>query len=283
MFYGGISFDLYKEEDMRTRNETYSGQTMRERNSISSKSNWLESSEIKSVGINAENSSLAEAWKTRKTSIKNHADQMIKSNYDVIILTSKMDSKSAQGASSQNEIKSSMVSNQIEVKERKMKDVLGNISKYAISAVITLSVVMGQGTPKLDINIDDQKVNLTSAEMKDASLVNYIPGDTLRYVITASNIGDGQMKNPEIVDPVPAGVTYIANSASGVDTEITYSMDQGNTYMAWPPFYTVRNSKGILIKREATPEMITHLKWNISKNLDPGDVSTMEFLVEVNK
>jgi len=233
--------------------------------------------------MNAENSSLTGAWKIRKTSVQNHTDQMIKSIFNVTILTSRTGEKSAQKTSKKNEMKSNLVGNQIELKEREMKDVLGNITKYAIYAIVTLSMVMAQGTPKLDIHIDDQKVNLTPAEMKDASLVNYIPGDTLRYVITASNVGDGLMKNPEIVDPIPAGVTYVPNSARGMDTEITYSMNQGNTYMAWPPFYTVRNSKGILVKREATPEMITHIMWNISKDLAPGDVSTMEFLVEVNK
>jgi len=278
-----MSFDLYKEEIMRTRNETYSSQTTRERTSVSSKTNWLKSSEMAIAGMNAENSSLTGAWKIRKTSVQNHTDQMIKSIFNVTILTSRTGEKSAQKTSKKNEMKSNLVGNQIELKEREMKDVLGNITKYAIYAIVTLSMVMAQGTPKLDIHIDDQKVNLTPAEMKDASLVNYIPGDTLRYVITASNVGDGLMKNPEIVDPIPAGVTYVPNSARGMDTEITYSMNQGNTYMAWPPFYTVRNSKGILVKREATPEMITHIMWNISKDLAPGDVSTMEFLVEVNK
>ncbi|NQT62731.1 MAG: DUF11 domain-containing protein [Candidatus Marinimicrobia bacterium] len=268
---------------MRTKNETYSSQTTRERTSVSPKTDWLKSSETAIAGTNAENSNLAGAWKNRKTSVQNHTDQMIKSILNVTILTSKMGDKSAQRASGQNEMERNLVGNQIELKERKMKDVLGNITKYAISAIMSLSVVMGQGIPKLDIHIDDQKVNLTAAEMKDASLVNYIPGDTIRYVITASNVGDGLMKNPEIVDPVPAGVTYVPNTARGADTEITYSMNQGNTYMAWPPFYTVRNSKGILVKREATPEMITHIKWNISKNLDPGDVSSMEFLVVVDK
>ncbi|MBC8376554.1 MAG: DUF11 domain-containing protein [FCB group bacterium] len=268
---------------MRTRNETYSGQTSREKTSVSQKTYWLKSSEIAIAGTNAENSSPVGAWKNRKTSVQNHTDQMIKSIFNVTILTSGMGDKSAQKASAQDEMEHNLVGNQIELKERKMKDVLGSITKYAIYAIMTLSVVMGQGTPKLDIHIDDVKVNLTAAEMKDASLVNYSPGDTLRYVLTASNVGDGLMTNPEIVDPIPAGVTYVPNTARGADTEITYSMNQGNTYMAWPPFYTVRNSKGILVKRDATPEMITHIKWNISKNLDPGDVSSMEFLVVVNK
>lgn len=164
-----------------------------------------------------------------------------------------------------------------------MTGVLSKISKYAITAIVSLSVVMAQGTPKLDIQIENQKINLSEAEKKDASLINFFPGDTLRYVLTASNVGDGLMKNPEIVDPIPAGVTYVAKTATGEDTEITFSLNDGGTYMPWPPYYTVRNSKGILVRREATPEMISHIKWNITKDLAPGASASMEFQVVVNK
>ena len=164
-----------------------------------------------------------------------------------------------------------------------MKAAMSNIFRSAVIGALCLSVVLGQGTPKLDIHIEDQKVNLTEAEKLDASNIAYAPGDTLRYIITASNVGTALMTEPEIVDPVPAGVTYVAESAMGDDTQITFSMNQGGTYMAWPPYYTVRNSKGILVKREATPDMISHIKWIVVKDLKPGEATTMEFLVEVNK
>jgi hypothetical protein len=51
--------------------------------------------------------------------------------------------------------------------------------------------------------------------------------------------------------------------------------------MAWPPTYTVRNAQGDLIVREAGAEMITHIKWNILSNMNPGDTSNLEFMVEV--
>ncbi len=164
-----------------------------------------------------------------------------------------------------------------------MKTVTRNILVVAIIATQALSSLVAQGLPKLDIKITDQKINLTAAEKKAGAVVNYLPGDTLKYVIVASNSGDGLMTEPEIVDPIPAGVTYIAESAIGEASEITFSMNQGSTYMAWPPVYTVRNSKGILIKRKATPEMISHIRWNITKSMKPGEAVTLEFLVEVNK
>ena len=279
----GTSFDIYKEEIMKTRNETYSSQTTRERNSVSAKINWRKSSKTTTARNHAGQSGLIGAWKTRKTSVQHHTNPTVLSRSDVIILTTDLDKQSSRSASDKSESRSNWVGRIIELREREMKDVLGNISRYAIYVTMALSVVLGQGVPKLDIHIEDQKISLTEAEMKDASKIVYIPGDTLRYVITASNIGNGLMKTPEIIDPVPAGVTYVANSAKGAETEITFSINQGNAYMSWPPYYTVRNSKGILVKREATPDMISHIKWQISRNLNPGDASTMEFLVVVDK
>lgn len=153
----------------------------------------------------------------------------------------------------------------------------------AIIVLLTTSFAMAQGTPKLDITIADEKVNLTKAEKAPGASITYLPGDTLRYIVTASNIGDGLMTNPEIVDPIPAGVTYVADSATGENTTITFSINQGSTYMDWPPTYTVRNSKGILVKRKATPDMVTHIKWVIEKNLNPGEAMTLDFLVVVDK
>lgn len=154
---------------------------------------------------------------------------------------------------------------------------------YAIVAILSASMVYAQGTPRLDLKMAEQKVNLTASELNDASNISYQPGDTLRYMITASNIGDGLMTEPEVVDPIPMGVTYIANTAMGDETSITFSIDQGRAYMAWPPTYTVRNAQGELIEREASADMITHIKWNILKDLNPGDKSNLEFLVEVSR
>ncbi|MCF7808467.1 MAG: DUF11 domain-containing protein [Candidatus Marinimicrobia bacterium] len=173
---------------------------------------------------------------------------------------------------------------QKEMRVRKtMKRSISKWMHFTIGAILSASMVYAQGTPKLDLAMAEQKVNLTASEMNDASTVAYQPGDTLRYMITAANVGDGLMTEPEVIDPIPTGVTYIANSAVGENTTTTFSIDQGRTYMAWPPTYTVRNAQGELIERVATPDMITHIKWNILRDLNPGDSSNLEFLVEVSK
>lgn len=192
-----------------------------------------------------------------------------------------------QNLSKKADLKSRFNSIGVGLEQRREREMMRhakcNTLKMAMIAIVSLSVVFAQGTPKLDIHMVNQKVNLTDAEKKDASIITYAPGDTIKYIITASNVGDGLMSDPEIVDPVPAGVTYIAKSAMGDNTVITFSIDQGNVYIPWPPTYTVRNANGILMKRKATPDMISHIKWSIQRNLNPGDTSALEFLVVVNK
>jgi len=69
----------------------------------------------------------------------------------------------------------------------------------------------------------------------------------------------------------------------GEGTTITFSIDQGRKYMAWPPTYTVRNAQGELIERTASADMVTHIKWLSMKDLTPGENSNLEFMVEVSK
>jgi len=164
-----------------------------------------------------------------------------------------------------------------------MKDALRNIYKSTAIAVIGLAGVLAQDSPKLNILIEDHKFNMTVAEKSDSTSVSYAPGDTILYVITASNEGDALMKNPVIVDPIPTGVTYVEDSAKGDNSEISFSLDQGSAYMTWPPYYTVRNAKGLLVKREASPDMVTHIKWDINIELKPKESTVLEFLVVVNK
>lgn len=209
--------------------------------------------------------------------------QGFKSICSVTYLTANHDLGFAKGLDNEEGEPAFQGDQKISVKEKEMKGVKGNKLINAIAVIIMLSASYGQALPKLEIVVEDQKVNLSAVEKKDASQIVVIPGDTIRYTITATNTGQGAMQDPEIVDPIPAGVTYIPNSASGPDGDISFSLNQGGSYMPWPPFYTVRNSKGILVKREATPDMLTHIKWNIRNNLEPGESSVMEFLVEVNR
>ena len=157
-------------------------------------------------------------------------------------------------------------------------------TKISLLVVMTLfitSQVLAQGTPKLELSIADTKVNLTEAEQSGEAEIAYRPGDTIHYAITAQNVGDGIMTIPVVTDPVPAGVVYVPTSAKGEDAVITYSVNSGITYQAWPPVYTVRDADGQELVKNAPPEMITHIRWELQQPLAPNETKILEFDVKV--
>lgn len=142
--------------------------------------------------------------------------------------------------------------------------------------LITVSL-MAQAQPRLEIEIRDRKVNMTPEERSGGD-ITYSPGDTLEYIILAKNTGDGLMTNPEIVDPIPQGVKYIAGSATGENCRIRFSTDGGESYSEWPVSVPVSEGGG---NRDARPEEITHIKWEIEENIPAGDQKTLSFRVIV--
>lgn len=141
--------------------------------------------------------------------------------------------------------------------------------------------ILAQGTPKLSITIVDEKVNQTTAERAGQAAIKIAPGDTILYVITAANTGDAVMKDPSIVDPIPAGVEYIALSAQGSNAKIQFSIDGGKTYSKWPVEYEFTNPAGKKIKKQATTDMITHVKWDINATIQPNKSRELSFQVVV--
>jgi len=150
-----------------------------------------------------------------------------------------------------------------------------------IFSLLFTSLLWAQQGPKLSINIADEKVNITSEEQR-SGITNYSPGDTILYILTSKNVGDALMTNPVITDPVPAGVSYVENSDEGLDSEVVFSINGGKTYETWPLYYSVRNSRGIIVRKKASADLVTHIRWNIQANLEAGESHIAKFMVVVN-
>lgn len=143
--------------------------------------------------------------------------------------------------------------------------------------------VLAQGTPKLSLWISEQKANMTLEESTGNIDILYFPGDTIHYSITATNVGDGIMTQPTVVDPIPDGVSYVAGSAKGEGAIITFSINGGQTYVQWPPTYTTRDVNGKVVVLVAQPDMVTHIKWEIVDPLEPESKKDLAFDVLVKQ
>jgi len=99
-------------------------------------------------------------------------------------------------------------------------------------------------------------------ETVDQSLA--LPGDTLTYTVTYSNIGVGIAKNVVVDQAIPANATYVENSAAGAGMTITFQHVAAGGYDA----------------SQAAP--VTDIKYERALDLEPGANGIITFKVVVD-
>lgn len=107
------------------------------------------------------------------------------------------------------------------------------------------------------------------------------PGDVVIYTITYNNVGKGPVLDAVIVDPIPRGVRYIADTAEGKDAEIVYSTDNGRTWQTPPIEMQIKKPNGSLEKKTVSADRYTHIKWMIKKPVAAGQSGRVSFKVTV--
>lgn len=107
------------------------------------------------------------------------------------------------------------------------------------------------------------------------------PRDVIEYRITYANNGESALRNIAITDPIPLGTNYISSSATRPESgEVQFSIDGGNSYHEWP----IRIKKVIGGKEkwiEATPDMVTHIRWVIDGSFEPDTEVTFTYRATV--
>lgn len=100
-----------------------------------------------------------------------------------------------------------------------------------------------------------------------------VPGDQVIWTITARNTCGEAATGVRIDNPVPAHVTYLADSATGPGAEIAFSLD-GRSY-AVPAALYVQEPDGA--RRRARPEEYTHIRWTFRTAIAPGTLAIARF------
>lgn len=95
------------------------------------------------------------------------------------------------------------------------------------------------------------------------------PGDILRYTVSGTNNGNKAVKNLIINQPIPKEMKYVLGSAN-VDgnkgAKITYSIDQGKSFVANPTI-KVKQADGTIKTVPAPAEKYTHLRWDFGESV----------------
>jgi uncharacterized repeat protein (TIGR01451 family) len=149
--------------------------------------------------------------------------------------------------------------------------VLANLQQASASFIAAI-----QGAEvKLQLKAD-KKIVTINAEGEEVitwkdlgAKAQVFPGDTLRYSVQGENIGDKNAENLVVNQDIPEGTVYVLASAqSDSGTSVTFSIDDGKTFVANPTI-KVQQPDGSLIEEPAPAEMYTDLKWDFSETLAP--------------
>lgn len=99
------------------------------------------------------------------------------------------------------------------------------------------------------------------------AVTTIVPGDEVVYTITFANDGEAPAEAVTITDPVPTQMRYVAGSAFGPGTDVSFSVDGGATFGA-PDELSVTGDDGEV--RPATAADYTHIRWQMRHPIAAG-------------
>jgi len=123
--------------------------------------------------------------------------------------------------------------------------------------------------------------NRTAAEAARAGHAradqNARPGDVVRYRLTFTNTAGRPVRRVQLSNPLAGGMQFVASSvrASRQDAQAEYSIDGGRTFSAQPMEEVV--IEGRRVRRPASPERYTNVRWIVDGFVAPGATVVAEF------
>jgi uncharacterized repeat protein (TIGR01451 family) len=105
-----------------------------------------------------------------------------------------------------------------------------------------------------------------------------VPGDTVVYNSTFTNIGSQDVSGIVVNNPLPENTKYVRFTAKGANTGVSFSIDGGQNFAA-PADLTITEANGVT--RAAKPEEYTDIRWVYQGSLAAGEASSVNFKVTI--
>lgn len=134
------------------------------------------------------------------------------------------------------------------------------------------------GSIELQAVAQQQKITVARDGTKHTEMVpaaRVVPGTELLYTVNYRNVGSKPAGDVVVNDPIPAHMTYVAGSATGDNTTITYSIDGGKTWAAALEKLTVKNPDNTT--RPATEKDCTNIRWVVNGMVAAGAKGSVSF------
>ena len=103
-------------------------------------------------------------------------------------------------------------------------------------------------------------------------------GDWIVYTLEVRNTALAAIPPPTVTYPVPEHMSYVAESAVGPATEVTYSVDGGRTFDT-PENLKLQDADGQ--RRPAAAADYTHIRWQMKNGLKGNSVAVVRFRARV--
>jgi uncharacterized repeat protein (TIGR01451 family) len=97
-------------------------------------------------------------------------------------------------------------------------------------------------------------------------------GDEIFYTVRVRNVTDAPLRDVIVSKEVPRNTHYVADSAVGPATIISFSVD-GGTHFALPDALTAKPGA----TRPVEPSDYTHIRWQLRHPLAPGATALLRF------
>jgi uncharacterized repeat protein (TIGR01451 family) len=159
--------------------------------------------------------------------------------------------------------------------------------KFSVLSLLlcALNAQAQQPATKLCIELKNDaqmEQHYTDAQGKHATRLvtpaKVVPGNEVIYTITATNVCDKPAGNVVINNPVPEHMSYVMNSAMGVGTDITYSLD-GKSFARLETL-SIKNADGST--RAPRADEIKSLRWVYSTPINAGQSGFVRFRATLN-
>lgn len=140
--------------------------------------------------------------------------------------------------------------------------------------------IAAEGCIVLKSTAEIEQVEVNEKGEKTTKLVpaaKVVPGTEVVWTITANNVCKQSAENAVINNAVPAYMTYVAHSATGPGSDISYSLD-GKTFAADGKLTVEENGA----TRAARADEYKHIRWVFRGALQPGASAFARFRAVLN-
>ena len=133
-----------------------------------------------------------------------------------------------------------------------------------------------------DVSIENSAFKVVTVETKSGGALeqwqtpdNMLPGDKVGYQISFKNNDNEEASNIVIANPIPPNTTYLTDSAKGLNTNISFSVDNGKTFAQPDQLFIEKD--GLSVKAEAAD--YTNVRWKLTQPLAASESGIVQYIV----